>query len=209
MSPGPVPEGVSSAAWRIASVVASNPSTVSFAALPESCGRAGTCSPVSVLIGSRFLCGMIGLPENQSARSSSVPTLFACHCWQFLLRRNLGRDSRVRSKKLGDLHHGLIRAYLLRWRWNNLRHSRGGIRRRHFDGKFHGHWHFCAEAYKFGTSSRCTCRISKLCRTRVAGGCAGSHRTHPCAFASALDTSNLYIRSSAPKTSRRTFKNPS
>ena len=27
-------------AWRIASVVASNPSTVSFAALPESCGRA-------------------------------------------------------------------------------------------------------------------------------------------------------------------------
>lgn len=47
----------------VSPLVASNPSTVSFAALPESCGRAGTCSPVSVVIGSRLLCGMVGLPN--------------------------------------------------------------------------------------------------------------------------------------------------
>lgn len=57
-----VPESVSSAAWRIACVVASNPSTVSFAALPELCGRAGICSPVSVVIGSRLLFVIVGLP---------------------------------------------------------------------------------------------------------------------------------------------------
>ena len=59
ISPGPVPEGVSSAACRIASAVASRPSTVSLAALPESCGRAGTCSPVSPVTGSRLFCGIL------------------------------------------------------------------------------------------------------------------------------------------------------
>ena len=52
-------DGVSSAACRKASAVASRPSTVSFAWLPESCGREGICSPVSIVLGSRLFCGMI------------------------------------------------------------------------------------------------------------------------------------------------------
>jgi hypothetical protein len=46
-SPGSAPVGVSSAACRNAPVLASRPSTVSLAWLPESCGRAGTGSSVS------------------------------------------------------------------------------------------------------------------------------------------------------------------
>jgi hypothetical protein len=57
-SSGAASEGVSSAARRNVSVVASSPSTVSLAALPESCGRAGTCWPASVGLGSRLSCGI-------------------------------------------------------------------------------------------------------------------------------------------------------
>jgi hypothetical protein len=112
-------------------------------------------------------------------------------------------------EEIGDFHHGLIRAYLLRRRWNNLRHSRSRIWRGYFDGKFHVQWHACAEAYKFGTSSRYTYRLSELCRTRVAGSCAGPHRTHTRAFLSSVDTGDRYIRNPAPKPSGRTLKNPS
>src|SRR5580704_8746299 len=48
MLSGAAPEGVSSAARRNDSAVASSPSTVSLAALPESCGRPGTCWVPSV-----------------------------------------------------------------------------------------------------------------------------------------------------------------
>jgi hypothetical protein len=51
-------QAVSSAARRNDSVVASSPSTVSLAALPGSCGRAGTCSPASATTGSRLICGI-------------------------------------------------------------------------------------------------------------------------------------------------------
>ena len=57
-SSGAAPDGVFSAARRNASVVASSPSTVSLAALPELCGRAGTCWPASVGLGSRLSCGI-------------------------------------------------------------------------------------------------------------------------------------------------------
>jgi hypothetical protein len=57
--PRPSPAGVSSAAWRSASVVASSPSNVSLAPLPESCRRAGTCSPVSGVFRSRLFFAIV------------------------------------------------------------------------------------------------------------------------------------------------------
>jgi hypothetical protein len=44
--------------------VASKPSTVSLAALPESCGRAGTCSPVSGVIGCGIVVSLLSRPIN-------------------------------------------------------------------------------------------------------------------------------------------------
>jgi hypothetical protein len=57
-----------------------------------------------------------------------------------------------------------------------------------FNGEFHLERDVFAEAGKFGTSSRCTDRPSKLCRTGVAGCCFGSYRTHSCASASGRNT---------------------
>src|SRR6267142_2414635 len=70
-SSGVAPEGVSSAACRNASVEASRPSSVSLAALPESCGRAGTRLPPSVPGSSTgFLRAMVCLPRG---RDTNVP----------------------------------------------------------------------------------------------------------------------------------------
>jgi hypothetical protein len=53
-------------------VVASKPSTVSLAALPESCGLAGICLPASAVLGSRLLCGIEASLE-QTNPSAPVP----------------------------------------------------------------------------------------------------------------------------------------
>jgi hypothetical protein len=81
-SSGAAPKAVSSVACRNASVVESRPSTVSLAWLPESCGRAGTRSPVSSVFGSRLLCVMVtssNRPIHSLASRSAGQCPFSCN----------------------------------------------------------------------------------------------------------------------------------
>ena len=83
---GAAPEGVSSAARRNDLVVASSPSTVSLAALPELCGRTGTCwvPPVPGL-GRRDLSvpSFVSLHEKETARRSGPSLLVTYRCRSF------------------------------------------------------------------------------------------------------------------------------